>query len=640
MTSSGPTREVHERRTDASQWHDACDLIVDYLEHLGVEYIFGIPGGAIEPLFNALARSQRRGTIRPVVARHETGAAFMADGYARETGKLGVCCATTGPGATNMITGVASAYQQYVPLLVLTAQTPLDTFGTGAIQESSCTAVNTIGMYQYCTRYNSLVSHVEQLEKKLLHALVSALRPPRGPAHLSIPLDILRAPAPRPTGISLQSLLDSTAAPCSGAPDALVHRVQNARRLAIIVGEGCAGAVGAILEFARLFGAPIVATPLAKGLINPFDPLFRGICGMAGHRSAKHVLENPAIDLVLVAGANLDQQTALGWDTPTPTHGALVHIDALPANFVNSPRAELHVSGDVRVIFESLLAYFKMVSRRATALPEIIAGHEQPSKVLYFDRRQRDRRDIQDSDHETASSNANERRIHERRSRASITLPSLHLTMEHEDKFRSDASPIKPQRLMFDLARLFPPGTRFHIDNGNSFFWATHYLHPFNRRLDSRRLSDVCSVRTSMGFASMGWAIGSAIGAALASPRRPVVSITGDGSFLMSGQELSVAVQEKLTVIFVVLNDSALGTVKHGQRLRRSERIAYELPKTNFAMFAVALGAHGVAIRSPDEMAALDVHATCRRAGPTVLDVHIDAEEVPPMADRVRMLDA
>src|SRR3990172_4533678 len=116
-----------------------ADLLVSYLEQIGVEYIFGVPGGAIEPLYNAMARSSRRGGLRPIVARHETGAAFMADGYARETGKLGVCCATTGPGATNLLTGVASAYADNIPMLAITAQTALSTFGKGAVQESGDT---------------------------------------------------------------------------------------------------------------------------------------------------------------------------------------------------------------------------------------------------------------------------------------------------------------------------------------------------------------------------------------------------------------------------------------------------------------------------------------------------------------------
>lgn len=131
---------------------EAAELIVSCLETAGVEYVFGVPGGAVEPLYNALARSARRGGPRAVAARHESGAAFMADGYARETGRLGVCLATSGPGATNMITGVANAYANTVPLLAITGQPALPSFGRGALQESSCTGVDVMGMFGHCTR--------------------------------------------------------------------------------------------------------------------------------------------------------------------------------------------------------------------------------------------------------------------------------------------------------------------------------------------------------------------------------------------------------------------------------------------------------------------------------------------------------
>ncbi|HEY8384961.1 MAG TPA: thiamine pyrophosphate-binding protein, partial [Porticoccaceae bacterium] len=163
------------------------DLLITYLEALGVEHVFGVPGGAIEPLVNALARSERRGGPRNIVCRHETGAAFMAAGYHALSGRLGVCYATTGPGATNLVTGVASAYASNIPLLVITAQTALNTFGLGALQESSCTGTNTLAIFESITRYNTLVSHPDQLEHKLVAAVLTALGPTRGPAHLSVP---------------------------------------------------------------------------------------------------------------------------------------------------------------------------------------------------------------------------------------------------------------------------------------------------------------------------------------------------------------------------------------------------------------------------------------------------------------------
>ncbi|PHS72216.1 MAG: acetolactate synthase, partial [Cycloclasticus sp.] len=159
----------------------ACDLLIEYLEKIGVEFVFGIPGGAIEPLYNALAKSEARGGIRAITARHETGAVFMADAYARNTGKLGVCCSTTGPGATNMITGVASSYENNTPLLIITPQASQDKVGKKALQESGDTGVNIAGMFQFFTRYNSYVTHIDQFEHKLVSAIMSAFSSPSGP---------------------------------------------------------------------------------------------------------------------------------------------------------------------------------------------------------------------------------------------------------------------------------------------------------------------------------------------------------------------------------------------------------------------------------------------------------------------------
>src|SRR5690349_19846741 len=138
---------------------EAAEWIVACLEKAGVEFVFGVPGGAVEPIYNALAKSSRRGGPRPVVARHEAGAAFMADGYARETGRLGVCLGTSGPGATNLITGIACAYENQLPLLVLTGQSPQPSWGKRSLQESSCSGVDTVAMMRHCTRYSAMVSH-------------------------------------------------------------------------------------------------------------------------------------------------------------------------------------------------------------------------------------------------------------------------------------------------------------------------------------------------------------------------------------------------------------------------------------------------------------------------------------------------
>ena len=582
---------------------DAADLIVAYLVQRGVEYVFGIPGGAIEPLFNALARSARRGGPRIVVARHETGAAFMADGYTRSSGKLGVCCATTGPGATNLITGVSSAYENHIPMLVITAQTALASFGRGAFQESSCTGVNTVGMFEYCTRYNTLVSHQDQLEHKLSAAIMTAFQTPVGPSHISLPLDLLRSPATvSEPSYDLASLLvaDKTFAPASVSM--LSDELTQARGVVFVIGEGAGGAIGTILEIAIAIQAKVVVTPHGKGFVSPYHPLFCGVIGFAGHTSAIQALLDPNVDTVVAVGTALTESATDGWNADLILNRRLIHVDDTVANFTKSPMARLHVRGHLASIFDELARLMK-----------VNVGGNLPAAAAIRPERL--------SDPQVACLRR---------------LPNVRF--EDAEKMTSNAVPIKPQRLMRDLTQLFPPNTHYLVDTGNSMSWGIHYLHPYDRRLSGRRAANGSIFWTPFEYAAMGWAIGAAIGTALAKPDSPVVCLTGDGSLLMSGQEITVAIEQSLTVIFIVLNDSALGMVKHGQRLSGAEPIGFELPRVDFAALANALGAKGLVIESPEDLEALDIQSLCSRQGPTLLDVRVDPEEVPPMTSRIRLL--
>lgn len=604
-------REEDRSQIMPSRPMDMADLLVAYLEQMGIEYVFGVPGGAIEPLYNALARSSRRGGIRPILARHEAGAAFMADGYARETGKLGVCCSTSGPGVTNLITGVACAFDNSIPLLVITAQPALPTFGKHALQESACTGVNTLGMLSHCTRYNSLVSHPQQFEHKLITALQRATRMPLGPAHLSIPVDVFRSPNPLPApAYDLQTLLRASSLVDESALRTLSQMLSEARNVVLVIGGCCGEASASILQYADLRGATVVTTPDGKGLVSPRHPLFRGVFGFAGHASAEAALQDESVDLILAIGTSMGEWNSGGW-SDSLLNTRLVHIDESEEHLSRTPIARLHVRGRILSIFNRLVAHLDKA--------------QQSNKIARYRR----------TSHQQAGV---------------AWEPDTMLVAP--DKYESHATPIKPQRLLHELGRLFPPTTRFLADTGNSVAWAIHYLHPaVDRRMGERRLEGVTRkrfpgrrktdggwLRVTMDFAPMGWAIGGAIGTAAANPAVPVVCITGDGSFLMNGQEISVAVAEKLSVIFVVLNDRSLGMVKHGQRLAGAEQISCDLPPTDFAAMARAMGASAYTIHSPDDLARLDIGALCARAGPTLLDVLIDPDEVPPMSVRMRVL--
>jgi acetolactate synthase I/II/III large subunit len=582
---------------------EVAELVVACLAKAGVEYVFGVPGGAVEPIYNALARSAREGGPRPVVARHEAGAAYMADGYARETGRLGVCVTTSGPGATNLLTGIACARGSGVPLLALTGQSALPSFGRNALQDSSCAGVDIVGIFAHCTRYSSLVSHVEQAETKVVSAILHALRKPYAPTHLSFPVDILRSLVmPKSAGHELSALFRDK--PClidERTVEALEAELIAASRIVFFIGDGAAEAVDSIMILLELCGALFVTTPDAKGLINPHHRAYRGVFGFGGHASADQALADSP-DLVVAFGTGFSELASNGW-SKNLLNQRMIHVDESEENLIRSPLSKLHVRGRMRAICDRLIAAWPPrsghVSRRVPATAD--------------------------------------------------AAPISQVTLQAQDRYDSDATPIKPQRLMKELSARFPPNTRFLADTGNSMIWAAHYLQPWNRRgsgprgrlrhgTGERRSGTASWLRMTLEFAPMGWAIGAAVGIARGNPRCPVVCITGDGSYLMSGQEITTAVEERLPVIFVILNDHAYGMVMHGQRLAGAEPIAYELTPVDFRKMAESMGVPGHVIESPQDFQHLDFPAMLARKGPTLLDVRIDRDEVPPMILRLKTL--
>ncbi len=640
----GPATVGNTRPSEAP--FEGGDLIVHYLQQIGVEYIFGVPGGAIEPLVNAIARGMRRGGPKLVVARHESGAAFMADGYARETGKLGVCFATTGPGATNMITGVAHANQDGIPILAITAQTRIENFGRGGLQESSCTAVDTVGMYKYCTRYNSLVSHPKQLEQKLISAVLAAFREPGGAAHLSLPTDVTRTPVnAHGARADLTKLTNKSVFVDETKIAQLWQKISAARKIAFVLGEGARGAVGRILSLALELDAVVVATPFGKGMISPYHRQFRGIIGVSGHSSATAALSDPTVDCIIAVGTSLGEFATGNWNGPAFLNARLIHVDAIAEHFSGSPMAQLHVHSSPIQVFEQLkkLAHQEHLRPPPTepgSFTEKPTTIDRPRPTLAF-----------------SQSFVSDVQVHAK--------PNC--ILDEPEKYFSDAIPIKPQRVMHDLPQILPLGTRFVADGTAAYFWAIHYLHVPDRRGSERRLANDRHKRTEMEvtvdnrgdlvrrqidrrqaweslyrcsgeFSGMGWGLGAGVGIAFGNPDVPVVILTGDGSMLMNGQEMTVALQHQLTAIFVVLNDCGLGTVKHGQRLAGAEQVGYEIPKVDFAAMARAMGVDAATIRSSEELQAVDFNAICRQHRPFLLDILIDPEEIPPIGKRMDAL--
>ena len=581
-----PHTQSYNRRADRDVTHHHAepetygDLIVRYLATAGVRHIFGVPGGSIEPFFDAVARSVRSG-LGPsmVVARHETGAAFMADGSIRESGCLGVCCSTTGPGATNLITGVANAYEENLPLLVLTAQTPLAKFGRKTLQDSSCSAVDVVGMFNHCTKYSTLVSHPEQLEHKLINALLIANSTPKGPVHLSLPADIVNTPLNKPLRINPDLFNQPLQLSSPIAIEQLKAKLYEAEKVLIYVGENCRLTSDQLTQFADQTNAAIISDPTGKCWVDETHSRYCGVFGFSGHPKARALVMEQKYDLLLALGTQAGELGTSGWESKL-LNNKMVHIDDSNTAFMRTPEACLHVCG---------------------SLPDILAQLSSHAAILRSQGKQW---------------------LDLPQSVASIPM----LNSEEWTAANDNAVPIKPQRVMHTLAQTLPDNTRIFIDAGNAWAWSIRYM----QRRDNQGL-----FRIAMAYGSMTWAIGASVGSVVSSPKAPHICITGDGSYLMSGQEITVAAQQQLPLVMIILNDNALGMVKHGQRLGGAEQTGFALPEINFALMAEAMGIEGIVVESPRELEAVDFQRLFSKRGPTIIDVRIDPEEVPPMGERI-----
>lgn len=589
MTQSLPLKNDQPTGPQSTTSWDNADLIIAYLKLLKVDYIFGVPGGAIEPLYNAIARNQPNGGPKIIVARHETGAAFMAEGYARETGKLGVCCATTGPGSTNLLTGIASAYADNIPMLVITAQTPLPKFGKNALQESSCTAIDTVGIFRYCTGYNTLISHGEQINTKLVAAIMAAYRIPSGPSHISIPADILREKADKLPTLNPNHLVNEAKLVDDNAIAQLVNILSSSKRITLFLGRDCGKAIDAIVEFAELTNAVITTGPSAKRWIDCFHPQYYGVFGFAGHESAESALLDESVDTIIAIGTQMSELGTNGWNEALLSE-KLVHIDETHEHFSRTPMAKHHVCGDLRAIFIQLNSNIKQGVKWGKTW-----GAPLNSKQHFLEQK---------------------------------AICGAQVQLNSPKSCYSDKLPLKPQRVVAEFSKQIPAEYRLHFDAGNVWAWFTHYHHTSN---------SLGHYHIAMGFGSMGWAIGAAVGNCIGSGK-PSVCITGDGSYLMAGQEITVALQHQLPVIYVVFNDGALGMVKHGQKLGGAEQIGFALPKINYAKMAEAMGIEGIQIKTVDELMNINWQRLGNKQAPTMIDLHIDPTEVPPMAQRVKGL--
>jgi acetolactate synthase-1/2/3 large subunit len=557
----------------------AAEYLVEALGDAGVRYMFGVIGGAVVPLFTATVG--RRTQI--VMAKHEAGAAFMADGYARASGGLGACVGTSGPGATNLITGVASAFADSVPIVVLTGQVATKAFGKGALQESSSEGVDIVDVFSQVTRYSTLVFRADRLPAIWHKALRMAMGGRPGPVHLSLPADVQEQPIQTPSKVIPTMHLARTY-DRAAIKQAALHLLR-ARRPAILAGHGAilSGASDELRTIAEALEIPVATTPKGKGAFPEDHKLSLGPFGYSGSPLAQWYLLESGVDVLLAVGTSLSEWGTLGWDRRLQPSEALLHVDIDPYEIGKNYRVTVPVIGDAK-----------------SGLTEL----------CYEVRRQQ------------------QRYLHWRRGNVKLEPPPDRPRFLNAVAMDSGAVPIKPQRLMRDLQEALPRDTLMFVDGGANRSWAIHYWQSIYPR------TFFCAT----GMASMGFGVAGAIGGKFAMPDRVVVSITGDGGFLMNGMEVSTAVHYKKQVIWVVLNDAGYGMAYHAARLRSIPDVGTRYPRVDCAKVAEGLGAQAFHIREPGEINREFMRKILEGGRPTVLDVEIDQEEVAPFGGRLETL--
>jgi len=563
----------------------AARLLVEYLKVEGVEYVFGIPGGALITFYEAM---HDLGGIKAVLAKHEGGAAFMADGYARASGKIGVCCSTTGPGVTNLMTGVACAYADSIPLLVITGQVSTASFGKGAFQESSCHGVDVVDMLKSVTKSSVMIPSAEKTGDVIRAALRTAMSGRKGPVHINFPMDYMKKPV-RYCVVPSGEYRVTSGQFDRDAIKAASRELVNAKRPAIMAGSGVslAGACEELRRLAEKLNIPVITSPKGKGVFPENHLLSMGVLGFGASPQAEKYLLSGEVDVLLAVGTSLGEASTCGWDPRLQPSKALVQIDIDPQEISKNYSATHGILGDAR-----------------TALREL---NFQVERDLRW-------REIQEG-------------------------PSVEWIREFKrttprwldpEKMDSTATPLKPQRVIKELQEALSADTMLFVDAGTSVFWAFHYFcsrEPGNFFVNT-------------GLFSMGHGTAACIGGKLARPGSAAVALVGDAAFAMNGMEVHTAVDLGLPVVWLVLNNGGCGMIYHGERMLFGDKFTCSLynKKLDVAGIARGLGALSFLAKEPGEVKACLAEALAS-GRPAVIEAQVDLFETPPMGNRMKTFD-
>ncbi|MFN3407041.1 MAG: biosynthetic-type acetolactate synthase large subunit [Caldimicrobium sp.] len=540
-------------------------MIVEALKREGVEVIFGYPGGAVIDIYDELYKTQE---IHHVLVRHEQGAAHAADGFARSTGKVGVALVTSGPGATNTITGIATAYMDSIPVVILTGQVPTKLIGNDAFQE-----VDTTGITRPITKHNFLVKKIEALPNILKAAFYIAKTGRPGPVLVDIPKDIQQSKGEfnYPEEIHLRSY-NPNYEPHMKQIERAYQLLEQAERPVFLIGGGVisSGASEEVKELAEKLHLPVTMTLMGLGGFPGDHDQSLGMLGMHGTYYANMAVAN--CDVLLAVGARFDDRVTGKVDAFAP-NAKIIHIDIDPTSIQKNVPVDVPIVGDCKRSLERLL--------------EIIKSVGKPKKYW-------------------------KERFKEWWEQIDIWRRRYPLT------YKEDPNYIKPQFVIEKLYELTKGEAIVCTEVGQNQMWAAQfYKFKYPRTLI-----------TSGGLGTMGFGFPAAIGAQMGNPGKIVIDVAGDGSIQMNIQELATAMDQKLPIKILILNNGYLGMVRQWQELfyeRRYSAVKF-ITQPDFVKLAEAYGAVGIRITKPQE-----VEPTLKKALSmdklVILDIIIAPEE-------------
>jgi len=561
-----------------------AQIVIESLIAEGVDVVFGYPGGAILPTYDALLDSK----IKHVLVRHEQGATHMAEGYARVSGRPGVVIVTSGPGATNAVTGIADAYMDSTPMVVISGQVGTALIGNDAFQE-----VDFVGITRPCSKHNYLVKDVKDLARIVKEAFYIASTGRPGPVIIDIPKDVQQAECAfhYPEKVDIRGFKPTI----KGNPrqiERAVEAIEQSDKPLFYVGGGVqwSGAALELTQLVRGLGIPLTETLMGLGSFPASDPLCLGMLGMHGSYGTNTAVCNT--DCLIAVGARFDDRVTGRIADFAPKAKTIIHMDIDPSSISKNVKVDIPIVGDIKTVLTEMLS----VVQSRESIGKRKAGWAKWHKQILEWKRERPL---------------------------------------YENGNHSERETVSPQHVIEEMHKITKGDCIVATDAGQHQMWIAQ-LFPFERPR---------SLLTSGGLGTMGYGLPAGIGAKFVAPDRTVVVVSGDGSIQMNIQELGTAVQYNVDIKVVILNNYFLGMVRQWQERFYQERYSYSaMSVPNFVKLADAYGAKGFRIEKAKDLSRIMKEAFAT-PGPVLIDVVIPKEEavmpmIPPGGSMSEMLFA